>query len=124
MIMSTDAEPPRNPEPPTDPARRPHQRDSAAPPHAEQPVDPVIEIPLEPVLDLHPFRPAETRSVVASYLEEALARGWTEVRIVHGRGRGVQRRIIRSLLSSHPAVRHFADAPAHRGGWGATIVQL
>ncbi len=86
--------------------------------------DEVIVVPLEPVLDLHSFRPAETRAVVESYLEEVVARGWTEVRIVHGRGRGVQRRIIRALLKSHPAVRSFADAPAHRGGWGATVVHL
>jgi dsDNA-specific endonuclease/ATPase MutS2 len=83
-----------------------------------------IVLPLEDAIDLHPFRPKEIASVVESYLEEAVAAGFEEVRLIHGRGIGVQREIIRSLLSKHPAVLEFADAAAGRGGWGATVVRL
>ena len=83
-----------------------------------------IRLPLEDHLDLHPFRPHDVRSVVESYLEEALEHGFEEVRLIHGRGIGVQREIIRSLLSKHPGVASFTDAPAERGGWGATVVRL
>ena len=83
-----------------------------------------VVLPLETHLDLHPFRPREIRSVVESYLEQALEAGFTEVRLIHGRGIGVQREIIRSLLARHPGVLEFADAPAESGGWGATLVRL
>ena len=83
-----------------------------------------IRLPLEDRLDLHSFRPHDVRSVVESYLEEALEHGFEEVRLIHGRGIGVQREIIRSLLSKHPGVASFTDAPAERGGWGATVVRL
>jgi dsDNA-specific endonuclease/ATPase MutS2 len=63
-------------------------------------------------------------SVVAEYLRAAHARGFREVRLIHGRGIGVQRQIVRSLLREHPLVADFADAPAERGGRGATVVQL
>ena len=83
-----------------------------------------IVVPIDDVFDLHPFRPAEVRSVVESYLEEAIAAGFAEIRIIHGRGIGVQREIVRSLLSDHADVVDFADAPADRGGWGATVARL
>ena len=83
-----------------------------------------IVLPIERHIDLHPFRPREIRSVVESYLEEAVRAGFDEVRVIHGRGIGVQREILRSLLSRHPAVRSYADAPPERGGWGATVVKL
>jgi dsDNA-specific endonuclease/ATPase MutS2 len=83
-----------------------------------------VVLPLEDYIDLHSFRPKEIKSVVESYLEEAVAAGFREVRLIHGRGIGVQREIIRSLLSEHPAVLEFADAPPGRGGWGATVVRL
>ena len=86
--------------------------------------DDEIRLPLEEHLDLHAFRPRDVRSVVESYLDEALAAGFTEVRLVHGRGIGVQREIVRSLLGRHPAVVEFFDAPPERGGWGATVVRL
>lgn len=85
---------------------------------------PIVEVPIEPTLDLHSFPPAEVRGVVEAYLEAAAERGLVEVRLIHGRGRGVQRRIIRSLLTRHPLVVDFHDAPADRGGWGATIARL
>jgi len=63
-------------------------------------------------------------SVVEEYLAAAHERGFREVRIVHGRGMGVQRSIVQGLLSRHPLVSSFAEAPPERGGWGATIVRL
>ncbi len=63
-------------------------------------------------------------SVVAEYLDAAQARGFTEVRLIHGRGIGVQRKIVQAVLARHPLVAGFADAPPERGGAGATIVRL
>ncbi len=81
-------------------------------------------MPLEDCLDLHSFLPRDVASVVEAYLDAAVERGWTEVRIVHGRGVGVQRRIVQGLLARHPAVLGFTDAPEERGGRGATLVRL
>ena len=63
-------------------------------------------------------------SVVAEYLDAAQARGFVEVRLIHGRGIGVQRKIVQGVLARHPLVAGFADAPPERGGAGATIVRL
>jgi dsDNA-specific endonuclease/ATPase MutS2 len=90
----------------------------------ELPPDDEVVIPIEDHLDLHAFHPRDVRSVVESYLEQAVEMGFSEVRLIHGRGIGVQREILRSLLSRHPAVASFADAPPERGGWGATVVRL
>ena len=81
-------------------------------------------MPLEDWLDLHSFAPRDVRSVVEEYLTTAAAHGFREVRLVHGRGIGVQRAVVRGVLSRHPAVTSFADAPPDAGGWGATIVHL
>jgi dsDNA-specific endonuclease/ATPase MutS2 len=83
---------------------------------------PVMEI--EDSIDLHGFRPRDIPSVVESYLEEASAKGFTEVRLIHGRGKGVQRARVQQLLKSSPYVACFTDAPPTRGGWGATVVWL
>ena len=85
--------------------------------------DPVV-IPIEDSIDLHWFRAAEVGDVVEGYLEAAAERGLREVRIVHGRGRGVQRDRVRRLLARSPWVERFADAPGDRGGWGATLAWL
>ena len=105
-------EPPGSPEPPVSPEQ-----------HSARDREPV-EIPIEDALDLHAFRPADVRSVVDEYLIAAHAKGFTEVRLIHGRGIGVQRALVRSLLDTHPLVAAYADAPADRGGWGATLVRL
>ncbi len=89
----------------------------------ESPPEEVV-LPIEDSLDLHAFRPGDVPGVLESYLEAASAAGLSEVRIVHGRGIGVQREVVRSLLGRHPAVASFADAPPEAGGWGATIVLL
>ena len=86
--------------------------------------DEPLRIPIEDALDLHAFAPREVRSVVDEYLRAAHERGFREIRLIHGRGRGVQRASVQSLLSRHPLVAGFADAPPERGGWGATIVRL
>jgi DNA-nicking Smr family endonuclease len=86
--------------------------------------DEPVPLPIEDALDLHTFAPRDVASVVEEYLTEAAARGFREVRLIHGRGIGVQRAIVRSVLSRHPLVESFVDAPAERGGWGATVVRL
>ena len=86
--------------------------------------DEPVALPIEDALDLHSFRPADIRSVVDEYLIAAHARGFTEVRLIHGRGIGVQRAMVQSLLAAHPLVAGFADAPPERGGRGATLVRL
>jgi DNA-nicking Smr family endonuclease len=96
---------------------------ASEPPAGPDPDEPVA-LPVEDSLDLHSFRPADVASVVDEYLREAQARGFAEVRLIHGRGIGVQRAIVQSLLGRHPLVAGFADAPPERGGWGATLVRL
>ena len=83
-----------------------------------------VPIPIEDSLDLHAFAARDVRSVVDAYLEEAHAAGFEEVRLVHGKGIGVQRRSVQALLARHPLVAAFADAPPERGGLGATLVRL
>lgn len=83
-----------------------------------------IVIPIEDSLDLHAFAPREIPSVVAEYLDQCREAEIFEVRLVHGRGKGVQRRIVRALLEKHSGVASFRDAPPESGGWGATLVVL
>ncbi len=83
-----------------------------------------IAIPIEDVLDLHPFRPNETASVVSEYVAAAAAKGFSEIRLIHGRGVGVQRAIVRKTLERSSFVTSFEDATPERGGWGATVVRL
>jgi len=90
----------------------------------EPPFSEPIEIPIEESIDLHWFRPSEIADVVEGYLEAAIEKRFQEVRLIHGRGRGVQRGRVQSLLARHPGVTAFADAPGDRGGWGATIAWL
>lgn len=91
---------------------------------SDAPDDEPVEIPIEDALDLHAFTPRDIPSVVDEYLRAAQARGFGEVRLIHGRGIGVQRRIVQSLLARHPLVARYADAPPERGGPGATLVWL
>jgi dsDNA-specific endonuclease/ATPase MutS2 len=83
-----------------------------------------IEIPITDTLDLHPFQPSEIKDVAREYLIEAHARGFRQVRLIHGRGIGVQRERIRSLLQTLEFVEGFQDADGSGGGWGATVVLL
>jgi len=90
---------------------------------AAPPGEPVV-VPVEDAFDLHPFSPREIPDVVRDYLEAAHAAGFREVRLIHGRGIGVQRERVRSVLGSHPLVDAFHDAPPAGGGWGATVAYL
>ena len=81
-----------------------------------------IRIPIERELDLHAFMPGDIPSVVAEYVDAAAAAGLQEVRLIHGRGRGVQRGIVQAALERHPRVVEFWDDPAAH--LGATIATL
>jgi DNA-nicking Smr family endonuclease len=85
---------------------------------------PVVVLQIEDSIDLHAFSPRDVPDVVASYLEAAHEKGLREVRLIHGRGTGWQRRRVREVLGRHPLVAGFDDAPPARGGWGATLVWL
>ena len=81
-----------------------------------------VRIPIEPEFDLHAFAPADVASVVADYVDAAVAAGYERVRLVHGRGRGVQRGIVQHTLDDHPSVVEFWDDPlAHLGATIATL---
>ncbi len=79
-------------------------------------------VPIESTLDLHAFAPRDVSSVVAEFVSEAHAHGLDEVRLVHGRGIGVQRRAVHTALARHPVVREFWDAPESH--LGATVARL
>ncbi len=83
-----------------------------------------IEIEITDVLDLHSFLPREVPDVVRDYLDAAHERGLRMLRIIHGRGAGVQRQTVRKLLGRDPRVAGFGDAPPEAGGWGATWVEF
>jgi len=83
-----------------------------------------FEVPLTGELDLHAFSPRDIPSVVEEYVLACRERGILRLRLVHGRGRGVQRAVVRRTLSSMDAVASFSDAPPTAGGWGATSVVL
>jgi DNA-nicking Smr family endonuclease len=78
------------------------------------------DVPIEDSIDLHTFQPREIQIVVEEYLYQAVRRGFREVRIIHGRGIGVQREIVQSILAKHPSVISFGDLPDR----GSTAVRL
>ncbi len=91
----------------------------------DEPSDaPPVEFPIGDELDLHTFPVKEIGTVVTEYLYQCHRRGFSEVRIIHGKGIGTQRRIVRDLLQKSPYVCSFSDPPAGQGGWGATLVRL
>jgi DNA-nicking Smr family endonuclease len=83
-----------------------------------------VRLPLTGDLDLHPFSPREIPSVVEEYVRACRERGVLRLRLAHGRGKGVQRAVVRRVLASMPEVVSFSDAPPESGGWGATVVLL
>ena len=93
-------------------------------PKNDPPFDEPVVVHFGDVLDLHPFQPKDIPSVVEEFLETCRGAAILEARLIHGKGAGIQRAIVRSLLDRHPAVISFKDAPAEAGGWGATIVSL
>ena len=86
--------------------------------------DEPIRIPITDVFNLHTIAPRDVKAAVEAYLEEAHNLGLTALRIVHGRGIGVQRETVRSVLARTEFVIDFGDAPMEAGGWGATLVTL
>lgn len=85
--------------------------------------DEYARYPVDGVLDLHMFKPREVTSVLEEYLTECRRRGILRVRIIHGKGQGVLRRLVQSRLREHPSVREFTTA-SDVSGWGATIAVL
>ena len=83
-----------------------------------------VDIEITDSLDLHSFSPKDIRAVVEAYLAEAHKKGFPIVRIVHGKGVGIQREIVRKVLSETDFVRSFKNAPEFSGSWGATIAHL
>ena len=83
-----------------------------------------VEIEITDVFDLHTIQPREVKAVVEEYLFQAREKGFRSVRIIHGRGIGVQRELVRSVLDRTPFVLSFTDAPPEAGGWGATVAHL
>jgi dsDNA-specific endonuclease/ATPase MutS2 len=91
---------------------------------SEEPGDEPVRIPITDIFDLHSVPPRDVKGVVEAYLEEAHRLGFKALRIIHGRGIGVQREIVRAVLARTPFVAAYGDAPGEAGGWGATIVTL
>jgi dsDNA-specific endonuclease/ATPase MutS2 len=83
-----------------------------------------VEIEITDVFDLHTVQPREVKVVVEEYLRQARAKGFRTVRIIHGKGIGMQREMVRSILARTPFVIDWTDAPGEAGGWGATIVKF
>jgi dsDNA-specific endonuclease/ATPase MutS2 len=83
-----------------------------------------VTIPITDVFDLHAFQPRDVKLVVEEYLSEARRLGFRQIRIIHGKGIGVQREMVHAILGRTPFVLSWRDAPAEAGGWGATIVSL
>ena len=96
----------------------------ATPDESDPSAEYVVELPIDGVLDLHPFAPKEIPDLVATYLDECHLRGITSVRLIHGKGSGAQRAAVARVLARHRWVRAYRTADEAAGGWGATLVDL
>jgi dsDNA-specific endonuclease/ATPase MutS2 len=90
----------------------------------DNPDDDVVHVEITDELDLHTFHPREVKGLVADYLDECVARGFEQVRIVHGKGTGTLRAIVHAVLDRHPAVIDYRLGGEGAGSWGATLVRL
>jgi DNA-nicking Smr family endonuclease len=90
----------------------------------DSPFNEPVVLPIEDSIDLHAFSPKDIPSVVEEYLEQCRRAGLYEVRIIHGRGKGIQRHIVHAILGNHPWVLSFSDSSPESGGWGSTLVVL
>jgi dsDNA-specific endonuclease/ATPase MutS2 len=90
----------------------------------EDPFSDPVEIEITDIFDLHTIQPRDVKVVVEEYLYQAQQKGFRSVRIIHGKGIGVQRKMVRSILDRTPFVAGWSDAPPEAGGLGATIVRL
>ncbi len=106
------------------PSGKDRSEDPSGDPDIDSPFGKPVVIPIEESIDLHTFSPKDIPGVVEEYLEQCRRVGLYEVRIIHGRGKGIQRHIVRSILEKHPVVLSFKDAPPESGGWGSTVVVL
>ena len=86
--------------------------------------DEIVELPITDVFDLHTVPPRDVEGVVEAYLEAAHERGLVHLRVIHGKGIGVQRETVRRVLERTAFVESFQTAPEGAGGWGATLVTL
>jgi dsDNA-specific endonuclease/ATPase MutS2 len=93
-------------------------------PEDEDPFDEPVRVEIGDVFDLHSIPPRQVKAVVEEYLREARARNFRYVRIIHGKGVGVQREVVRKILDRTPFVISYKDAPPEAGGLGATIAEL
>ena len=84
----------------------------------------MVKLNIEDVLDLHTFRPKDIPDLLEDYFTECLKVGIYSIRIIHGKGKGIQKRRVRGLLEKNSMVTTFKEAPAEAGGWGATLVEL
>ncbi len=83
-----------------------------------------LKLAIEDVLDLHTFHPKDIPDLLQDYFCECIKAGIVSVRIIHGKGKGIQKRRVQTLLRENPLVLSFTDAPPEAGGWGATLVEL
>ena len=86
--------------------------------------DNIVRVPIDGVLDLHNFSPKDIKHLIPDYLEECSRAGIFQVRIIHGKGRGILRRTVHAILNRLPQVRKFVLADEGAGGWGATLVEI
>lgn len=101
-----------------------HRTPERFPENDAEPLPEVVDVPIEDVLDLHMFRPQEIQALVEDYLHEAYEQGFTEVRIIHGKGIGVQREIVHAVAKRTPWVASARLAMEDAGGWGATLISF
>ena len=92
--------------------------------YLENPFPETVELEITDSLDLHAFHPKDVKAVTEAYLEEARKKGFRLVRLIHGKGVGVQREIVRSVLAETDFVKSFKSGDEMSGGWGATIAEL
>ena len=91
---------------------------------SDEPEPDPVEVEIREAIDLHVFAARDIPAVVEGYLEAARERGFREVRLIHGKGKGFQRRRVREILDACPFVTDYFDAPPGRGFWGATVARL
>jgi DNA-nicking Smr family endonuclease len=93
-------------------------------PYDDDAFDPMapVEIPITGTLDLHPFKPAEVPDLIGEYIAVCREKGILSIRLIHGKGKGIQKDRVRSILTAHPHVLSFTDGDM--GNWGATCVEL
>jgi len=83
-----------------------------------------VKIDIEDVLDLHTFKPSDVPDLLEDYIIECVKAGIFSLSVIHGKGKGVQKKRVQNLLKNNPMVESFQDAPPEAGGWGATLVEL